>query len=137
MRSTAPKWNGRLYICSVKQLLPLFAILIVLRPAMPVATYFLNYEYIATELCENKDRPELKCNGQCYLMKSLAEAAEKESQDKKEQSAKKVEIPLLFLQSLPESRMTAISEELQHNFSAEDPLYTYLLTGTIFHPPCS
>lgn len=55
---------------------------------MPVATYFLNYEYIATELCENKDRPELKCNGQCYLMKSLAEAAEKESQDKKEQSAK-------------------------------------------------
>lgn len=36
-----------------------------------MAYYYLNQDYIAAQLCENRDRPELKCNGQCFLMKKL------------------------------------------------------------------
>ena len=41
------------------------------RPVMPIIEYYANYDYIATELCENKDKPYLECNGKCYLEKQL------------------------------------------------------------------
>jgi len=37
------------------------------RPLVPIMIYYANYEYISTELCENKDKPEMECNGRCYL----------------------------------------------------------------------
>lgn len=42
------------------------------------AGFSLNQKYIATTLCENKNRPWLHCNGRCYLMKKLHQAEEKE-----------------------------------------------------------
>lgn len=40
-------------------------------PALPILEYWLNYDYIANELCENKDNPLLGCNGKCYLEKQV------------------------------------------------------------------
>jgi hypothetical protein len=42
-----------------------------IRPHYPVLDYLVNYDYIATQLCENKDQPILDCNGKCYLIKEL------------------------------------------------------------------
>ena len=42
------------------------------KPAIPFLEYIVNYDYIVKELCENKDKPELKCNGKCHLAKQLA-----------------------------------------------------------------
>lgn len=42
-------------------------ILALLQPALPFIEYFVNYNYIVSELCENRDRPILSCNGTCYL----------------------------------------------------------------------
>lgn len=33
--------------------------------------YKINFNYIKTELCINKNKPQLKCNGKCYLTKQL------------------------------------------------------------------
>lgn len=33
-------------------------------------------DFIAQYLCENRDKPELECNGQCHLEKSLEKARE-------------------------------------------------------------
>jgi hypothetical protein len=41
-------------------------------------SFGLNQGYIAKEFCVNKNRPELHCNGQCYLKKKLKQAEEKE-----------------------------------------------------------
>ncbi len=38
--------------------------------------YTVNKTYVAEELCQNKARPELKCNGKCYLAKQLRKAEE-------------------------------------------------------------
>ena len=43
------------------------------KPLMPIIDYYANYDYIATVLCENKDKPYLECNGKCYLQKQLNE----------------------------------------------------------------
>jgi hypothetical protein len=44
----------------------------------PYISYQLNYKYISTVLCENKDKPEMKCQGKCQLSKSLKKNAEEE-----------------------------------------------------------
>lgn len=41
----------------------------------------MNYDYIVNVLCENKDKPALKCNGKCYLAKMLATAQKKEQKN--------------------------------------------------------
>ena len=37
-----------------------------------VAGYSMNKEYIAKNLCENRNKPALHCNGKCQLMKKMA-----------------------------------------------------------------
>ncbi|MDI9880831.1 hypothetical protein [Flectobacillus longus] len=45
--------------------------------------YNLRKDYIAKNLCQNRNRPSMHCNGKCYLSKQLAKAAEqKEAQQK-------------------------------------------------------
>ncbi len=46
-------------------------LLAIIQPAIPVIEYFVNYEYITNELCENKDKPTMACNGKCYLEKQV------------------------------------------------------------------
>ncbi len=46
-------------------------LLALVQPALPVIEYLFNYDYIANELCENKDKPILTCNGKCYLEKQV------------------------------------------------------------------
>ena len=43
-----------------------------------IADYQLNKNYIAQNLCENKNKPQLHCNGKCQLNKQL------QKQDKNE-----------------------------------------------------
>jgi hypothetical protein len=45
--------------------------------------YFINYNYIAKNLCENKDKPKLKCNGKCHLKKELKKVEESKQTNKK------------------------------------------------------
>jgi hypothetical protein len=49
----------------------LLYLLAMVKPVMPVIEYYANYDYIANELCENKDKPYLECNGKCYLEKQI------------------------------------------------------------------
>jgi len=39
-----------------------------------VAWYQVNKDYIAKNLCENRNKPQMKCCGKCYLRKQLKKA---------------------------------------------------------------
>ncbi|MCE2743888.1 MAG: hypothetical protein LW701_10015 [Fluviicola sp.] len=52
--------------------------------------YIINKEYIANNLCINKSKPILKCNGKCHLAKQLKKQDQKEN--KSSSSKEKVEI---------------------------------------------
>lgn len=45
------------------------------------AGFKLNQKYIAENLCVNKDRPWLHCNGKCYFVKKLKQAQEKQNSE--------------------------------------------------------
>jgi hypothetical protein len=83
----------------VKKIVLLISIFILARPAIPFLEYIVNYDYIVKELCENKEKPALKCNGKCHLMKELAKTAEddKNTSSDKKQNVKQ-EIEVLFYQ---------------------------------------
>lgn len=38
-----------------------------------IGTFYANREYITTHFCVNKDKPQMKCGGRCYLHKELKE----------------------------------------------------------------
>jgi hypothetical protein len=42
-------------------------LLVLIQPSLPVLEYLINYDYIVNELCENRDKPVMSCNGKCYL----------------------------------------------------------------------
>ena len=65
-----------------------------LSPWGTIAYFKLNREYIAKVLCENRKRPELHCDGKCYLAKQLKQ--QKDKQDK-ETSEKVHNMPVIQL----------------------------------------
>ena len=69
------------------------------KPVMPVLEYAVKYDYIVAELCENKAKPEMHCNGKCHLMKELAKASESDKQDGKPSLQHAHEV--LFITPLP------------------------------------
>lgn len=77
-------------------------ILILLLLTQTFSTWFvvmafnLNRDYIAKTLCENRYRPQLKCKGNCVLMKKLKE---KEKQEQSAPESIKLEITSLVLSS--------------------------------------
>lgn len=65
-----------------------------LSPWGTIAYFKLNREYIAKVLCENRKRPELHCDGKCYLAKKLRQQQEKQD---KETSEKVHNMPVIQL----------------------------------------
>jgi len=106
------------------------------KPIFPVIDYVVNYDYIAKVLCENKAKPELKCNGKCQLMKELAKAAEEEkpiSPTKKNQTQ---ETEILFFEEikvLVAEQTNIFSETIVNSYYSN--LYSHLKGDNFFHPP--
>ena len=52
-------------------LLVIVTLAALVRCTFPYVWYFVNYEYIVTELCVNRDNPEMHCDGSCQLEKMI------------------------------------------------------------------
>jgi hypothetical protein len=103
--------------------------------------FYWNQKEITRLECENKDRPEMKCNGKCYLAKQL-EKAENELQQKKSEQQKTLKgFKLLESESfisldnfsLPTISFFDITVENQLIFYQSLASQTHL--NAIFHPP--
>jgi len=55
--------------------------LMYIKPYFPYIDYFFHKEYIVQNLCENKDKPELKCHGKCHLEKEIKKTVKEERED--------------------------------------------------------
>lgn len=97
--------------------------------------YLANYDYIATELCENRDKPEMHCNGKCHLMKQLAKASEHEKpiSEKKQASA---EHEVLFFEPcwLPRIIFIPLSQKSEL-FAVRQNLFGRLTCHSLLRPP--
>lgn len=109
--------------------------MILAKPVLPVAEYVINYEYISTKLCVNKEKPKLQCNGKCQLMKKLAAASESE---KPISSDKKVN-PLEHHDWIDDMTIVAVPVELWRTSVKTNTeyynFYRNLRGHAVFHPP--
>lgn len=113
----------------------IIALLFLSKPVLPVLEYIINYDYIVAELCENKAKPEMQCNGKCHLKKELAKASETEKplSEKKSQAA---ESEVLFLNNQPVfTTPTVVSIITIRNTFTYANLYSYQDGHSHFHPP--
>ena len=121
----------------MKKIVLLISIFILARPAIPFLEYIVNYDYVVKELCENKEKPALKCNGKCHLMKELAKTVEddKNTSSDKKQNVKQ-EIEVLFYQDF-KSLSCSNSYVFTNNKinSVYQNLYALTAIQLTFHPP--
>ncbi|MBV1888364.1 MAG: hypothetical protein KUG51_03650 [Urechidicola sp.] len=104
-----------------------------LQPIMPLIEYQTNKEYIASVLCENRNKPELACNGKCYLNKKV-----KESHDEKHRDHS---IPQIDLSKYPISLIDFTSSEFKKDeaynttqfLTPSEHLQRY--SNSLFRPP--
>ena len=107
-----------------------------LRPIVPIVNYAVNYEYISTELCENKDEPEMDCNGMCYLKKELAKEIQESNPASESKKVNFVETSLLFCSVIENFTFERVFfEEEDKNLISYSNLYQNENTYSIFHPP--
>ena len=97
-----------------------------------VAHYALNKDFIAKNLCENKAKPQMHCNGKCHLKKQL------QKEDKKEgsvpvSSKEKYEIQLFSERQSPLNNTTFDSKH-DVSFCYFINVYNKHLSA-VFHPP--
>lgn len=126
-----------MYFCSVKNvILILTAVFLLTKPLWPVVDYVLNYDYIVNVLCENTDKPEMECDGKCYLSKELAKEATSDTNPFNGTNSKG-EIPQFIIsESIKEYSFTAKTEiSSDENLGFKPNLNSALFTSKILHPP--
>jgi hypothetical protein len=115
----------------------LVALTMMVKPLWPIMEYVNNYDYISNVLCENKDKPQLQCNGKCYLAKLLEQ--EQNDQDKNpfgEQRSKAEVQHVVYFESMSQidlGRQTTIATK--NSTFYYQGMIVLLLTADITHPP--
>ncbi|MCE7065048.1 hypothetical protein [Dyadobacter sp. CY326] len=102
-----------------------------------IAYYHINKDYITRVLCENRDKPQLHCDGHCFLAKKLR--AQEEKKDK--QTSERVQnLPSLQLFASPLASFNFLSNIVaQHqelNFPYNRAAYQAPLS-IVVPPPCA
>ena len=121
-----------------------FVLLTLLKPVSQFIWqmwYEVNQDFVAATLCENQEKPELECNGKCYLMKQLQKTEISPISDSEEQ--KRVINPFMLKMDLFSTsrffwEQEAISiENPAHDYSFQNGSISEGSLSSIFHPPIS
>ncbi len=100
------------------------------RAALPYIEYEINKEYIAENLCQNKDKPFMNCKGKCYLKKQVKKA---EKEEKKQNPFITSENSLLFFFSAKRTILIPIKETI-NNFKSVS-FYSFEYIPKLLKPP--
>lgn len=128
-----------------KSIIVLFAVIICFQAVIQtliMIDWKVNQDFITARYCVNKNKPELKCNGQCQLAKKLRKVENEinlldskgKNQSKKEFKTKQAEFTLLKTEFPSISNDGYyITKSTNHYYSDQ---YDFFMNQTIDHPPC-
>lgn len=116
-------------------LLSVFMFHIVL-PLLPWMEYYIDYEYIVENLCEQKDEAVNTCNGNCHLAKEIKKAAPETDQNDQEtpvnNGTQKINFEVLAVNLL---RLNKITPHNKIHYESAPADYSYLFHTFCFRPP--
>ena len=107
------------------------------KPLWPVMDYMVNYDYIVNELCENKDKPEMECNGKCHLGKEVAKENSDSDANPFSGKTSKTEIPQVIISEKVSDFSFKVEAEIDQvqEIGYKSVLHPSLCTSKILHPP--
>lgn len=111
-------------------------LVLALRTAMPILDYAVNYQYISTQLCENKNKTELHCNGKCYVKKEILKSTENQNAKESKVEIKAIDVFVIneILDLKPEF---SHDNKMDNNFQNYFNLVVKSFIENVFHPPIS
>lgn len=122
----------------MKFVILMLSVLMVIRPIVPVLEYAINYEYITKVLCENKFKPQKKCNGKCHLRKELNDVFDDKKSTTGSDKMNLVETVIIFLEKNIRYDFAVLAEQCQPQQVARyTDLYSFCFYKDFFHPPAS
>lgn len=140
-KASKPNLKNNRYLCPQMKLLAviLFSSLLLTQTFskwLLIADYTINKEYIAKNLCENRSKPKLHCNGKCQLMKKMAAEEDEANKNTSGNSLSKMSFSETLFNDEPVEK-TLLAP------AAQEPVFNgfYLvkkyssLPSSIFHPP--
>jgi hypothetical protein len=98
-----------------------------------VIEYNLNKDFIAKNLCVNKARPKMHCNGKCQMMKKLAE---EENQNSTNNNSSKIRLQELVFSAEMNTPVPPAVSYITLSYGEDRPILKHISpTVSIFHPP--
>lgn len=97
-----------------------------------LAEFYLNRDYIAKNLCENRNKPQLHCNGKCHLKKQLQK--EEQQQQSNNRTNTKETNTLLFCNKVNEYYTAGFVRIKNYTFYSNDLLSPF--SSVLLRPPC-
>jgi hypothetical protein len=98
-----------------------------------IAQYYANKDYIAKNLCENRDKPMMHCDGKCCLKKKLAKQAKEQAPDPRNQKSEQV--TTLFYSNSKIEIAHFIPASVSKGYFNYNDLRTSSFHHSVFHPP--
>jgi hypothetical protein len=122
----------------VKQLVAILLITGVLMQSMSKymvqLDYLINKDYIAKNLCENRNKPQMKCCGKCHLNKQLNKTENDNSKGKTVQRFSSFEFYASnYSDNFYPKPVFITSVEISTGFVTDQ--YSYRPLTGVFHPP--
>ena len=128
-----------------KSIIVLFAVIICFQAVIQtliMIDWKVNQDFITARYCVNKNKPELKCNGQCQLAKKLRKVENEinlldskgKNHSKKEFKTKQAEFTFLNPIFISITTNTQVDHGTGVDFYINQ--YQFLLDESIDHPPC-
>lgn len=101
-----------------------------------IGYYELNKDYIAKNLCENRDKPQKKCCGKCYLRKQLKkvdDSGNTKGQPVKTEKSEAIAyvLPASLLLEVP--AIPFLSQSPRH--AVMQHMHGLIIPLSVFHPP--
>jgi hypothetical protein len=116
-------------------LLLIATLLPTISPWGTIAYYHANKEYIARVLCQNRDKPQLHCDGKCYLAKQLKAQQDRQDKETTERVQNTPVLQLFCQTNLPFQFRQYLPSLMSVEFSAyRFPSYVAPVVG-LFRPP--
>jgi hypothetical protein len=102
--------------------------------------YYISIDTIIEKFCENKDKPEMQCNGKCYLNKQVAvidgvNMNQEKSPNPKSPTPENVDTSLYFILHNLAYATNNTSENLKNKIHSPFVGYSFLYSPLIYSPP--
>lgn len=99
-------------------------------------SFKINQEYIAKELCENREVPKMNCHGKCYLAKQLKQEEQKQEKNEKAPVKQSVKLDVLFCAKQSFLKLLVLNHSAENDFCLMSDFFLQKgYSDKIFQPP--